>query len=136
MSIDDLSKRVEVFDTIVLFGNNFGLFGTPERLRKILSVWAGRANPGARILAESTNPYCGGAPAIDRAYYQSNKQKGLMPGQLRIRTQYRGHVGPWSHWLFVSRKEMRILLEDTGWHQTEVLGGQPSESYVAVLEKD
>jgi len=136
LSIDDLTKTIESFDTIVLFGNNFGLFGTPERLRRILRVWARRMNPGARILAESTNPYCGGAPAIDRAYYQRNKQKGLMPGQLRIRSQYRGHVGPWSDWLFVSRKEMRILLKDTGWHQTDVLGGLPSESYVAVLEKD
>ena len=33
-------------------------------------------NPGARILAESTNPYCGGAPAIDRAYYRMNKPMG------------------------------------------------------------
>ncbi len=136
MSIDDLSKGIELFDTIVLFGNNFGLFGTPERLRRTLGVWARRTKPGVRILAQSTNPYCGGAPAIDRAYYQRNKQKGVMPGQLRIRTQYRGHVGAWSNWLFVSRKEMRILLKGTGWHQTEVLGGRPSESYVAVLEKD
>ena len=136
LSIDDLSKRIELFDTIVLFGNNFGIFGTPERLQRILGVWARRTNPGIRILAESTNPYCGGAPAIDRAYYQKNKQKGRMPGQLRIRTQYRGRVGAWFDWLFVSREEMRTLLKGTGWHPTKVLGGLPSESYVAVLEKD
>jgi SAM-dependent methyltransferase len=136
LSIDELSKRIDSFDTIVLFGNNFGLFGTPERLRRILGVWARRTNPGTRILAESTNPYCGGAPAVDRTYYRKNKQKGLMPGQLRIRSQYRGHVGAWSNWLFVSRKEMRILLKGTGWHQTKVFGGLPSDSYVAVLEKD
>jgi hypothetical protein len=135
MSIDELPKRIGSFDTIVLFGNNFGLFGTPDRLRRMLSVWARRTNPDARILAQSTNPYCGGAPAFDRTYYQRNKQKGLMPGQLRIRTQYRGYVGAWSNWLFVSRNEMRILLRGTGWHQTKILGGPPSDSYVAVLEK-
>ena len=90
MSIDELSERIASFDTIVLLGNNFGLFGTPERLRRILGDWARRTNPSARILAESTNPYCGGAPAFDRGYYQRNKKKGHMPGQLRIRTQYRG----------------------------------------------
>jgi SAM-dependent methyltransferase len=136
MSIDELSRRVGSFDTIVLFGNNFGLVGSPERLRRMLRVWARKTNPRARILAQSTNPYCGGAPAIDRAYYQKNKQKGLMPGRLRIRTRYRSHVGAWSDWLFVSRAEMRILLRGTGWHQTKIFGGLPSDSYVALLEKD
>jgi len=136
ISIDELSKTVGSFDTVVLFGNNFGLFGSPERLRRTLGTWARRMKPDARILAQSTNPYCGGAPAIDRTYYQRNKQKGLMPGQLRIRTQYRGSVGTWSNWLFVSRNEMRRLLKGTGWHQSKILGGRPSESYVAVLEKD
>ena len=135
-SIDDLSGKIGSFDTIVLFGNNFGLDGTSERLRRRLRVWARETSPRARILAQSTNPYCGGAPAIDRAHYQRNKQKGLMPGQLRIRTHYRGRVGAWSEWLFVSRDEMRILLKGTGWHQTRIFGGRPSDSYVAVLEKD
>jgi SAM-dependent methyltransferase len=131
-----LSGEIGSFDTVVLFGNNFGLFGSPERARRMLGVWARRTNPGARILAQSTNPYCGGAPAIDRSYYWRNKQAGLMPGQLRIRTRYRGAVGAWSNWLFVSRDEMRRLLRGTGWHQAKILGGLPSDSYVAVLEKD
>jgi SAM-dependent methyltransferase len=136
MSIDDLSDKIASFDTIALLGNGFGIFGTPERLQRMLRLWAQKTNPGARILAQSTNPYCGGAPAFDRAYYQRNKQKGLMPGQIRIRTQYQGYVGEWSDWLFVSRNEMRILLRGTGWHQASILGGRPSDSYVAVLEKD
>jgi SAM-dependent methyltransferase len=136
MSIDELSKTISSFDTIVLLGNNVGLFGTPERLRRMLGVWARRTHPGTRVLAESTNPYCGGAPAIDRAHYRRNKQAGRMPGQVRIRSQYRGCVGAWSNWLFVSRNEMRVLLRGTGWHQSRILGGLPSASYVAVLEKD
>jgi SAM-dependent methyltransferase len=134
--IDDLSERIESFGTIVLLGNNFGIFGSAGRLRRTLGIWARRTKPGTRILAQSTNPYCGGAPAFDRAYYQRNKQKGLLPGQIRLRTRYRGYVGDWSDWLYVSRQEMRILLRDTGWHQTRILGGPPSEPYVAVLEKD
>jgi SAM-dependent methyltransferase len=136
LSIDELSNRLELFDTIVLFGNNFGIFGTPERVQKTLGVWARRTKPGVRILAESTSPYSGGAPAIDRSYYRKNKLEGRMPGQLRIRSHYRGHVSPWSNWLFVSRKEMRVLLKGTGWHQAKVLGGLPTDPYVAVLEKD
>lgn len=136
MSIDDLSDRIASFDTIVLFGNNFGMFGTPERLRIMLRAWASRTSPGTRILAQSTNPYCGGAPAFDRGYYQRNKQMGLMPGQVRLRSRYRGHVGAWSDWLFVSRHEMRTIVRGTGWRQAKILGGRPCDPYVAVLEKD
>ncbi len=134
-SIDSLTRRIGMFDTIVLFGNNFGIFGTPERLQKVLTEWADRTGPGARILAESTNPYCGGAPAIDRGHYRRNQRSGLLPGTVRLRVRYQSSAGPWFRWMFVSRSEMRTLLRGTGWHQAQVLGGLPSEPYVAVLEK-
>ena len=136
MSVDSLTARIARFDTIVLYGNNFGIFGTPQRLRKVLTDWARRARPGASILAESINPYCGGAPVLDRAHYRRNQQRGLLPGTVRLRTRYRDCAGPWFPWLFVSRSEMRMLLRDTGWHQTGISGGRPSEPYVAVLERD
>ena len=136
LSAQALGTRIAAFDTIVLFGNNFGMFGTPDGLRRVLSSWARRTPPGARILAQSTNPYCGGAPALTRSYYFGNRARGLMPGQVRLRIRYRTRVGPWFSWLFVSRREMRLLLRGTGWRQSLVLGGAPDEPYVAVLEKE
>ena len=135
MTIDDLTESVGCFDTIVLFGNNFGIFGTPQRLHRLLTQWADHAPRGTRILAESTNPYSGGAPAFDRDYYRRNRRRGLMPGQSRLRIRYRAHVGPWFDWLFVSRSEMQALVRGTGWRQREIVGGPPSEPYVAVLER-
>jgi SAM-dependent methyltransferase len=135
MSARQISGEIGAFDTIILFGNNFGMFGTPERVSKVLTTWARRTHAGARILAESTTPYCGGAPSIDRHYYRRNKAHGLMPGQIRIRTLYRNSVGPWSEWLFVSRHEMRQLVRGTGWKVRTIFGNVPSESFVAVLEK-
>jgi len=135
MSARQISSEIGAFDTIVLFGNNFGMFGTPERVSKVLTSWARQTHSGARIFAESTTPYCGGAPSIDRRYYQRNKAHGLMPGQIRIRTLYRDCVGPWSDWLFVSRHEMRQLVRGTGWKVRTIFGDLPSESFVAVLEK-
>ncbi len=131
---DDLGSLVTGFDTIVLFGNNSGMFGTPERTRRVLKAWSRRATPGTRILAESTNPYCGGAPALDRAYYRRNRALGRMPGQVRVRTRYRHWVTPWFDWLFVSHADLRALVRGTGWHVTEVVGSSPAEAYVAVLE--
>jgi SAM-dependent methyltransferase len=136
MSAQELSPEIAAFDTIILFGNNFGIFGSPERVRRVLIRWWRRTRPGTRILAESTNPYCGGAPAFDRAFYHRNKALRDLPGQIRLRTRYRDRVGPWSNWLFVSRNEMRQVVRGTGWHVRAFLGKRPSESFVAVLEKE
>jgi SAM-dependent methyltransferase len=136
MPVEDLAWRVESFDSIVLFGNNFGIFGTPRRARQLLTDLAMHTRPGARIFAESTNAYCGGAPGMDRSYYRENKERGRAPGQLRLRFHYGDMVGPWFNWLYVSRSEMREILRGTGWHQARILGASSSEPYVAILEKD
>jgi SAM-dependent methyltransferase len=134
-SAGTLGRRIGSFDTIVLFGNNFGMFGTPERVRRTLESWARWTVPAARILAESTTPYCGGAPLLDRGHLRDNRDRGLMPGQLRLRICYRSWVSSWFDWLFVSRKEMRELLQGTGWHVHRVFGANVAEPYVALLEK-
>ncbi len=135
MPIEDLDSRIEAFDSIVLFGNNFGIFGTPTRARQVLINWATRTGPGARIFVESTSAYFGGAPAFDRSYYQRNKARGRSPGQVRLRYHYGHLVGPWFNWIYVSRSELRSLLIGTGWHVERVLAAQPSEPYVAILVK-
>ena len=44
------------FDTVVMFGNNFGLFGNPRRARWLLQRLRNLTSPAARIVAESRNP--------------------------------------------------------------------------------
>ena len=135
-SIQDLHSRLESFDSLVLFGNNFGIFETPKRARQLLTQLAKDTRPNARIFAESTNPYFGGAPAFDRSYYQRNKSRGLSPGQLKVRYHYGELIGPWFHWLYVSRNEMKSILVGTGWHLERSFVARLSEPYVAILAKD
>jgi len=134
--IQDLDQRIGTFDSLVLFGNNFGIFETPTRARHLLIHLAKNTKPGVRIFAESTNAYCGGAPAFDRTYYHRNKARGRCPGQVKLRYHYGHLVGPWFRWLYVSRSEMATILVGTGWHLERVLGANPSEPYVAILVKD
>jgi SAM-dependent methyltransferase len=136
LSLEALSTRIERFRTIVLLGNNFGIFATPGRLRTILADWADRTSPSTRIIAESVNPHGGGAPALDRRHCRLNRQRGRLPGQVRLRTRYEGSQTPWFEWLFVSRAEMRQLLRGTGWRLGRVIGDAPKEPYVAILEKE
>jgi SAM-dependent methyltransferase len=135
LPIERLDSRLASFDALVFFGNNFGIFGTPKRARRILAQLAKRTKPEVRILMESTNPYCGGAPAFTRSYYHRNKARGLSPGQLKVRYHYGHLVGPWFRWLYVSRREMRAILVGTGWRIERVLGDDLSAPYVAILVK-
>ncbi|HEY1826709.1 MAG TPA: methyltransferase domain-containing protein [Acidimicrobiales bacterium] len=136
VSAEELTPDLCDVNTIILFGNNFGMFGGPQRIRRVLTGWAAVAAPGTRLLAESTTPYHGGAPALDRRHYQRNKARGQMPGRICLRTQYRGGVGPWEDWLFVSRREMQAIVKGTGWQPRVFLGDVPSDSYVAVFERE
>jgi hypothetical protein len=135
LSLDELSTRIARFRTIVLLGNNFGIFATPERVQTILADWAKRTSSSTRIIAESVNPYGGEAPALDRSYCRLNLRNGRLPGQVRLRTRYGNFQTPWFDWLFVSRSEMKELLRGTGWRLDRVIGEGRNDPYVAVLEK-
>jgi SAM-dependent methyltransferase len=134
-TVDGVRPLVRRFDTLVLFGNNVGLFGNPERARRLLSAWARVAGPRTRILAESMSPYHR-SPAVHRAYHRRNRERGRMPGQARLRVRYREIASPWFDWLFVSPHEMRRIVGGTGWKITRVLGPDDEHGlFVAVLEK-
>jgi SAM-dependent methyltransferase len=134
--LEDLASRIESFDSIVMFGNNFGIFGTPDHARQCLTELARFAKPSARIFTESTNAYGAGAPGFDRSYYRQNKERGVSPGQIHLRFRFGNLIGPWFDWLYASRSEMQRILRGTGWHQARVIGTRLGEPYVAQLEKD
>jgi SAM-dependent methyltransferase len=134
LSIDQFTSAVGSFDTLVLLGNNFGIFGSPRRLRTFMTEWSHRTPDGARILAESTNPYRDGPP-LDSGYRRWNRERARMAGQVRLRVRYRHWAGPFFDWLFVSPAEMRRLLRGTGWYLRRLLGSTMSGPYVAILEK-
>ena len=134
LPIDDLTSGVGPADTLVLLGNNFGIFGSPQRLRALMTEWSHRTPDGARVLAESTNPYQE-PPLLDRGYRRWNRERGRMAGQVRFRVRYRDWATPFFEWLFVAPTEMPRLLRGTGWHIRRLLGSTTTGPYVAILEK-
>jgi SAM-dependent methyltransferase len=135
-TLEKLGARIGDFDSIILFGNNFGLFESPTGAHDRLKEWARLTKPDARIFVESTSAYGGGAPGFDRTYYRRNRAKGRPSGELRARYRYGDSVGGWFTWLFVGRGEMREILRGTGWHMARVFGSHVGEPYVAMLEKN
>jgi len=135
LSITQISRKLGLFDTVCMFGNNFGLFANPQRARHLLKRLHGMTSSSARILAESNDVYQTDDP-IHLAYHAWNRQRGRMSGQLRIRSRYLKLIGPWFDYLMVSKPEMEQILNGAGWQVTHFLDRPDRPSiYLAVIEK-
>ena len=121
------------FDTILMMGNNFGLFGSRVRARWLLRRLHGLTSPNARIVAETLDVYQTTEPDHLR-YHQLNRRRGRMSGQIRLRVRYKRYCTPWFDYLMVSPQEMKAIMAGTGWRVRRFLkSGGPT--YVAVIEK-
>jgi len=102
------------FDAIIMFGNNFGLFGSREKAKRLLKVMHAITSKDTVIVAESIDPYRTKDP-VHLAYHKLNRGRGRMAGQLRIRIRFRQYVGKWFDYLLVSPSEMKQIVSGTGW---------------------
>ena len=101
-------------DTVVMFGNNFGLFGSYSRAKRLLRQLHRITGDGAVLLVQSLDPYKTDEPA-HRRYQRLNRRRGRMSGQIRIRIRYQEWVGRWFDYLLVSPAEMSAIVDGTGW---------------------
>lgn len=135
MSISEIHKfKSKSFDTILMLGNNFGLFGNLKRAKIMLKTMDRITSPQAYIIAESNDIYKTDNP-VHLEYHQLNRDRCRMAGQLRIRIRYKNYKGKWFDYLFVSPKEMQEILMNTGWKVKQFIDSETS-SYIAILEKD
>jgi SAM-dependent methyltransferase len=132
MPVTRVSSQLGKFDTIVMFGNNFGLLEGEVRGRWLLRRFRSITKPGARILATSRTP--GGSNPQHRRYVARNPQRGRLPGQLRIRVRYMTYATPWFDYLLASPRQMRTLLRGTGWSLDRV-HGDAEDVYTAVIRR-
>lgn len=128
MRLEDVDTTLGSFGTIVLFGNNFGLFGARRKARRLLESLR---EIGDRIVATANDPYMTDDP-VHLAYHERNRKRHRMGGQVRIRVRYRDLVDPWFDYLLVSRSEMEELVQGTGWRITRLVRDEGSY-YCAVL---
>jgi SAM-dependent methyltransferase len=121
-------------DTIVMFGNNFGLFGSRARAKKLLKALHRLTREGAVILAYSLNPHDTNDPG-HLAYQRRNRRRGRMAGQIRIRIRFNQWIGPWFDYLLVSPAEMSAILDGTGWAVDRFVMDDGAR-YVAVIRRE
>ena len=134
LPITQVTSKLGIFDTILMLGNNFGLFGNPKRARWLLRRFRNLTSEDGRIVAETLDPYDTNVPE-HLEYHRMNRKIGKMAGQAKRRVRYRRYVTPWFEYLFVSRDEMKGILEGSGWEVSRFLDSK-GPSYIAVIEKE
>jgi hypothetical protein len=128
--------KKNAFDTIIMMGNNFGLFANFNKARKLLEKFHRIASRNAIIVATTNDPYKTDNPA-HLAYHKRNREKGRMSGQLRIRIRHKQYVGRWFEYLLVSKQEIKEILKGTGWEVEKFIdsnGARPAR-YLAIIRK-
>ena len=132
LAFEEVDESLGRFDTIVMFGNNFGLFGDARKARARLRRLYRVTNGLGRILAGSADPHRSQKPD-HFLYVERNRERGRMTGQVRFRVRHRRAATPYFDFLFVSSAEMHDLAARAGWQLVRALNGE--NGYVGVLEK-
>lgn len=134
MPIDEIGRfKPHSFDTVIMMGNNFGLFGGFKKAKRLLKQIHVITSAEGQIIAEAVDPYQTNEP-LHLAYQRRNRERGRMSGQLRIRIRHQDIVGAWFNYLLVSQREMKNILTGTGWEISKVLPDK-GPGYTAIITK-
>ena len=138
MAIEDIGKfKPGSFGSVVMFGHNFGLFRSRSEAKRLLNVMRRITAENAVIVAESRDPYITDNP-VHFEYHKRNRDRGRMPGQLRLRVRFMQYSTDWHDYLYVSKKEMKDLLKGTGWKVERFINAQgykKNGTYIAIIRK-
>jgi SAM-dependent methyltransferase len=133
MSIEEADFKPGSFDTIIMLGNNFSLFGSLKKARRLLKKVRSITSEDALIIAETRDPFATDNTAY-LEYYALNRKRGRMSGQLRGRGRFEKYIGRWSDWLMVSKEEMETVIRGTGWKVRRFIDSEDAR-YIAIIEK-
>jgi SAM-dependent methyltransferase len=132
MSADKLDFPDSMFDTVILFGNNFGVLGDETKIIEMLRTLHRITTPEGIILAGS-----GDVVATDNEehlnYHELNIAKGRPKGLVRLRTKYKGFVEEWWDLRLAMPHEMEAMAKEAGWNMKKKY--QKGVPYVGILSK-
>jgi SAM-dependent methyltransferase len=132
--IEDIGKfSPQSFDSVIMMGNNFGLFGGFHKARRLLRDFARITSAEGQIIAETVDPYQTKEP-LHLAYHRHNRRRGRMAGQIRIRIRHGKTIGPWFDYLLVSQPELEKIVSGTAWRVDRIISDK-GPGYTVVLKK-
>jgi SAM-dependent methyltransferase len=136
--VGDACKRLPLrdgeFDTVILFGNNLGIAGTPARLGRMLRELHRVTSRRGRILATTRMPST--TDPQHRSYLIDNLEHKRAVGQIRLRLVRGKQKGEWFELLLLAPTDLMQLAAKAEWKIAHVFPHENFEQgYSVVLEK-
>ena len=132
LALEDVDESLAPIDTVVMYGNNFGLFASHAKAKRLLRRLHRLTSDAARIIAETRDARTSDDHSHVR-YRERNVARGRMPGQIRLRVRFRDLATPWFDYLMVGRDELLELIDGTGWTLAQTIDSD--DTYIAIIEK-
>ncbi len=136
----DVSLPVgKIFDSIIMYGNGFGMAGTIDNVKSLLERLNNITSRDAIIIAESNDPYLQHDPLI-KTYQQRNLKLGRYVGQRVWRIISEKSCSEFMPWLQAETGLLEKIAEETGWRimvepEIEKGSGYDFGTYFFVLNK-
>ena len=134
MSASELEFKDDKFETVIMFGNNFGVAGDEKQIVKMLKQLHKFTTPDAIILAGTLDPLNTDNPE-HLEYHKLNRARNRPPGLIRLRVKYKDHVSDWSDLWQATPNEMEMLADKGGWQVEKLLQIGDQSTYVGILTK-
>ena len=132
MDVRALDFPEAFFDTVVMYGNNFGIGGGVEETRAVLQGLHRITREDGMVIASTRDPLKTDNPT-HLAYHQRNRERGQPPGLVKIRVVFGGESSEWFDLLMLGREDLIELLEPTAWRVERLYASEAN--YFFVLEK-
>lgn len=121
------------YNSVLMLGNGFGLFGTVAKARKLLRELAQLTTPDGIIIADSVDP-----KYLDKEFFRNNtaaENTTRLSGQLRIRYRYRDSATPWFDFAYISLAEIERVIRGTDWVLKTHIKGERGHFAVVLAKK-
>jgi SAM-dependent methyltransferase len=133
MDVRDLYFPDDYFDTVVMFGNNFGIAGDIMETRRMLDSLHRFTGEDGIVIASTRDPLKTDNP-VHLVYHEKNRRRERPPGLVKIRICFRGECDDWFELLMVGEDELSEVLDPTGWTLEKVYRSEGA-NYTAILKK-
>lgn len=133
LPVERCGELDQVYDTVIMLGNNLALLGSPSAAGRILGQLAAAARPGATLWGISLDAVEGDPPPEHRGYHAHNRSRGRPAGQTTIRTHFRGLTDSWMDYWLMSPADLDDLLDGSAWELQGVRRDPPF--YLAELRR-
>jgi SAM-dependent methyltransferase len=132
MSADNLDFPDSTFDTVILFGSNFGILGDEDKIIDMLRTLHRITSSEGTILAGAVDVEKTDDPE-HLAYHKLNLSRGRPKGLIRMRVKYKEFVDDWVELRHAIPNEMESIANEAEWVLEKKY--QKGAAYVGVLRK-